>query len=159
MTVRRFGHLTARPPGAADAPFLAALYLATRPDLGALPVPPGVIGGIARHQQQLQLDDYARRYPAAQTWLVEEEGMPVGRLVLDPAGDALRVIDLSVAAGARRRGIARSVLTALQGDCSQEGRAIALRVRRENLAARALYARLGFGVVQDDGVALELIWR
>jgi ribosomal protein S18 acetylase RimI-like enzyme len=159
VTVRCFAHLTARAPGPADAPFLAALYLATRPDLGALPVPQGVIEGIARHQQQLQLDDYARRYPAAQTWLVEEEGIPVARLVLDSSGDALRVIDLSVAVGARRHGIARTVLTALQGDCSQVGRAIALRVRRDNLAARTLYERLGFTVVQDDAVALELIWR
>lgn len=159
MTVRRFAHLTARAPGPADAPFLAALYLATRPDLGALPVPQGVIEGIARHQQQLQLDDYARRYPAARTWLVEEEGIPVARVVLDSSGDALRVIDLSVAVGTRRRGIARTVLRALQEDCSQQGRAIALRVRRDNLAARALYERLGFGIVQDDGVALELIWR
>lgn len=159
MTVRCFAHLTARAPGAADAPFLAALYLATRPDLGALPVPQGVIEGIARHQQQLQLDDNARRYPAARTWLVEEEGIPVARVVLDSSGDALRVIDLSVAARARRRGIARTVLMALQVDCSQEGRAIALRVRRDNLAARALYERLGFTVVADDAVALELIWR
>jgi len=150
----RFGRLAARAPGTGDADFLAALYLATRPDLGALPVPRSVIEGIARHQQQLQLEDYARRYPGAETWLVEEEGMAVARLVLDRSEEALRVVDLAVAPAARRQGIARELLTALQA----RGGAIALRVRVENSAARALYASLGFTVRRDEGAALELAW-
>jgi ribosomal protein S18 acetylase RimI-like enzyme len=158
VTIRRFAHLTARAPGRADEAFLAALYLASRPDLGALPVPRSVIEGIARHQQQLQLGEYAQRYPDAETWLVEEEGRPVARLVLDWSNDAVRVIDLSVAVTARRRGVARTVLMALQDDCHGQ-RAITLRVRRENLAARALYECLGFSVVRDDAIMIELDWR
>lgn len=163
---QRFGHhlpgrLTWRAPDPADAPFLAALYLATRPDLGALPVPRSVIEGIARHQQQLQRDDYARRYPAAETWLLLEADAPVGRLVMDRGSAAWRVVDLAVAAGARRQGVARRVLAALQADCTGELR---LRVRRANLAARALYAQCGFTAMVgdgdgDDGEALELRWR
>lgn len=154
MTGRRFGRLSARQLGAGDEAYLAALYLDARPDLGALQVPRSVIEGIARHQQQMQRDDYARRFPEAETWLLEEEGEAAGRLVLDRSGDVLRVVDLSVSLKSRRRGIAKEALRALQA----ESRAIALRVRRENLGARALYGQLGFTVQRSDDAALELAW-
>lgn len=155
--VRRFGPLDARAPTAADAAFLFALYLAARPDLGALPVPRGVIEGIARHQQALQAADYATRFPHAETWVVEQDGAPVARLVLERDGQRLRVVDLAVATHARRRGIARMLLTALQEE--GEGKcAIVLRVLVGNDAARALYERQGFSLLRDDGFAQELVW-
>jgi len=154
---RRFGALTGRAPHATDAVFLAALYLATRPDLGALPVPRSVIEGIARHQQQLQVEEYAQRYPTAETWLLTDGNEALGRVVLDWTNDTLRVVDLAVAPHVRRRGVARAVLGALQDVCMGQ-RTMTLRVRRENTAARALYAACGFAVVRDDGATLELAW-
>lgn len=158
MNERRFGALTGRAPHADDAAFLAALYLAARPDLGALSVPRSVIEGIARHQQQLQVEAYAQRYPAAEIWLLADGQQALGRVVLDWTSDSLRVVDLAVALHARRHGVARTVLAALQAACRGQ-RTIALRVRCENTAARALYAACGFAVVQDDGATLELAWR
>jgi ribosomal protein S18 acetylase RimI-like enzyme len=155
---RRFGALTGRAPHASDCAFLAALYLATRPDLSALPVPRSVIKGIARHQQQLQVDEYALRYPAAETWLLTDGNEALGRVVLDWTSDTLRVVDLAVAPQAHRHGVARTVLGALQDACLGQ-RTMTLRVRCENVAARALYAACGFAVVQDDGATLELAWR
>ncbi|MBD8542578.1 GNAT family N-acetyltransferase [Oxalobacteraceae sp. CFBP 8761] len=157
MNERRFGALTGRAPHVSDSAFLAALYLATRPDLGALPVPRSVIEGIARHQQQLQIEAYAQRYPAAETWLLTDGEEALGRVVLDWKSDTLRVVDLAVAPHARRYGVARTVLGALQDACRGQ-RTIALRVRVENAAARALYAACGFAVVRDDGATLELAW-
>lgn len=157
MTERCFGALTGRAPQPSDAAFIASLYLATRPDLGALPVPRSVIEGIARHQQQLQADEYARRYPAAETWLLTDGAQAVGRVVLDATGDTLRVVDLAVAQDRRRQGVARTVLVALQAGCRGQ-RALTLRVRAENGAARALYAACGFAVVRGDGATLELRW-
>lgn len=155
MSTRRFGRLEARAPGPADGAFLEALYLDARPDLGALPVPRSVIEGIARHQRQQQVEDYAGRYPACETWLVVEAGEPVARVVLDRSGSGQRIVDLSVRKAARRRGLAHAVLRALQ----DEGVDIALRVRADNAAARALYARLGFTLQRDDKTTLELGWQ
>jgi len=67
----------------------------------------------------------------------------------------LRVVDLSVAASARRRGVARAVLRALQ----EEETAMALRVRADNAPARALYGKLGFTRQRTDAATLELGWR
>lgn len=151
----RFGNLGARPPAAADQDFLDRLYLDARPDLGALPVPRGVIEAIARHQRQLQAEDYARRYRASEHWLVLDAAEPVAHVVLARTPGALRVVDLAVLAAARRRGVARSILIALQ----QERLAIALRVRAANAPARALYEKLGFTLRRDDGATLELGWE
>jgi ribosomal protein S18 acetylase RimI-like enzyme len=116
-----------------------------------------VIEGIARHQQQLQVEEYAQRYPAAETWLLTDGTDVLGRVVLDWTGDALRVVDLAVAQHARRQGAARMVLAALQDACRGQ-RTMTLRVRSGNSAARALYAACGFAVVRDDGATLELGW-
>lgn len=155
MSGRSFGRLAARAPAADDEAFLEALYLDSRPDLGALPVPRGVIEGIARHQRAMQLDDYARRFAAPETWLVTEEERPVAGIVLAEEAGALRVVDLSVAPAARRKGIARCILRALQ----EERARVTLRVRSGNLAARRLYGALGFTLLHADDAAMELEWR
>lgn len=149
--------LATRLPDAGDTAFLEALYLDSRPDLTALPVPRSVVDGIARHQRQLQLADYALRYPGADTRVITDAGEPVARIVLACMPDSVRVVDLAVAAHARRRGIARAVLQTLQQKCTGR-RVLALRVRKDNTAAGALYRGLGFVTARDDGATLELVW-
>ncbi|MBQ5946024.1 GNAT family N-acetyltransferase [Massilia sp. ST3] len=161
MSTRRPSALSARAPrdgDPGDAAFLAALYLSARPDLGALPVPASVIEGIARHQQAQQREAYARAWPHAEEWIVEDGEGPLGRLVLDQGLEALRVVDLSIAPRARRRGHARSLLLALQDEAAAGGRVLALRVRLDNAPARRLYAGLGFEALSSDGVHQELRW-
>jgi ribosomal protein S18 acetylase RimI-like enzyme len=122
-------------------------------------VPPSVIEGIARYQQGLQRDAYAQACQQAEEWIVEDGEGPAGRLVLDRRPDGLRVVDLSIAPRARRRGHARAVLLALQDEAGERGQALALRVRADNTAARALYAALGFTTLHDEGASRELRWR
>ncbi|MBN6058063.1 GNAT family N-acetyltransferase [Nonomuraea sp. RK-328] len=78
---------------------------------------------------------------------VEEEGVPlaVGRAV--PQGDTLGVYCMATLPGARRRGLARSVLRAL---LRRGGLPSAyLVVTRANEAAQALYASEGFEPLPD----------
>ena len=155
MSARGFGRLAARAPSPADEAFLDALYLDSRPDLGALPVPRSVIEGIARHQRAMQLEEYARRHATLETWLVTDGEFPVARIVLAESAGVLRVVDLSVALAARRKGVASCVLRALQDESDR----IALRVRSANVAARRLYEALGFTLLRADDATMELEWR
>lgn len=153
-----FGHLHGRAPEPSDTPFLAQLYASTRTDLLYLPVPREVVDAIIRQQQQLQAQGYAQSFPHARTLVLEHLGAPVGRLVLNEAPGELRVVDISVAPGERRRGHARSVLGALQQRARQEGGSVSLRVRRDNPAARALYLSLGFEVTGGDEASEQMRW-
>jgi ribosomal protein S18 acetylase RimI-like enzyme len=153
-----FGHLGARAATDADAPFLAALYASTRADLLHLPVPRAVIDAIIVHQQQLQAQGYADAWPEALYLVLEHGGRAVGRLVLNQAPGQLRVVDLSIAPAARRRGHARAVLAALQERAGREACVLTLRVRTDNPGARALYASLGFEPVDSDASAEQMRW-
>lgn len=148
-------HLRARPAAPADAPFLAELYASTRADLLHLPVPRAVADAIVAHQQQLQAHGYAEAYPDAQYLVLEDGAMRVGRLVLNRAPGQLRVVDLSIAPAARRRGHARALLAALQERAGREACVLTLRVRADNGAARALYASLGFEPIEAGGEQLR----
>jgi ribosomal protein S18 acetylase RimI-like enzyme len=156
--VMLFEHLSARPATAGDAPFLAQLYASTRADLLHLPVPRDVIEAITRHQQQLQADGYAQAFPGAQYLVLEHLAAPIGRVVINVALGELRVVDMSIAPPARRRGHARAVLRALQQRAIDDGSTVALRVRKDNPGARKLYASLGFEVVSADESAEQMRW-
>jgi ribosomal protein S18 acetylase RimI-like enzyme len=153
-----FGQLAARPTGDEDAAFLAQLYASTRDDLLHLPVPREVIDAITRHQQQLQTAGYLASYPGAQFLLLEHLGAPVGRLVLHEADGELRVVDISIAPAARRRGHARSVLRSVMERAAAQSAAVTLRVRKDNPSARRLYASLGFDVTGEDEVSEQMRW-
>ena len=150
--------LHVREADAGDTAFLAALYLSTRPELQALPVPRSVIEGIARHQQAQRDAHYAARHPLRQAWVIEHGGQAVGMVLLAQTGEALRILELAVTKHARRQGIARTILRALQDDCDSR-QALALRVRIDNLAARKLYDSLGFITVDQAETTLELRWQ
>jgi ribosomal protein S18 acetylase RimI-like enzyme len=153
-----FGHLAARPATEADQGFLHELYAATRADLLHLPVPRAVIDAITAHQRQLQAQAYAEAYPQAHCLVLEDAGVPVGRVVLDRTGTDLRLVDLAIVPFMRRKGNARAVLRALQERAMREGWSVSLRVRRDNAQARALYAGAGFRPVAADAAAEQLRW-
>jgi ribosomal protein S18 acetylase RimI-like enzyme len=137
---------------------VAQLYASTRSDVQHLPVPQSVRDAIIAHQRQLQADDYRARYPCADYLIVEEGGAPVGRVVIDRAAGTIRVVDLAIAASARRRGHGRAVLAALQLQAAAQGCVLRLRVRQDNVAARALYAALGFEEEHSGAGFAQLRW-
>jgi len=84
-------------------------------------------------------------------YVVELDGNPVGRLWLsvdaDVAGGAGFVYDLFVAEPFRRRGIAEQAMRLLENEALRLGlKSLALHVFGYNLAARALYQKLGYEI-------------
>lgn len=151
--------LTIRPAGPADEAFFVALYRSTRDDLLALPADPAMIDGLVAMQHRMQAAGYRHSYPQAEYQVLERGGVAVGRLVTALAGDVVRVIDIAVLPQARGQGVAGEALRRLQAQAAAEGRGAALAVRKDNAAARRLYAALGFAVAGDNEMDLELRWR
>lgn len=103
------------------------------------------------HEQHL-----ATAFPDAEHALVTVDDAPVGRIVLDVDAERVHVVDVALMPEHQGSGLG----TALLGDTVARARAIGvpvqLMVRAENHRARALYARLGFVVLSDDGLDLLL---
>lgn len=148
-----------RDAGAADEAFFAGLYRSTRADLLALPADPSVIDGLIAMQHRLQMAGYHNSYPQAVYQVLERDGMAVGRLVTAAVDGAVRVVDIAVLPSARRAGVAAEALRRLQVQAAGAGHAVALSVRKDNVAARLLYEALGFAVDSEDTMRLELRWR
>jgi ribosomal protein S18 acetylase RimI-like enzyme len=148
-----------RDANAADETFFACLYRSTRDDLLALPADPSVIDGLIAMQHGLQVAGYRDSYPQAVYQVLERDGVAVGRLVTATVDGAVRVVDIAVLPSARRAGVAADALRRLQVQAAGAGRAVALSVRQDNVAARHLYEALGFAVDSEDTMRLELRWH
>lgn len=86
-----------------------------------------------------------RENPTARPWVAEWRGCVVGMLVLWLVLDEAHIATLAVHPDYRRRGIgARLLTTALEAARAEGAKRAFLEVRASNLAAQAMYAKLGF---------------
>ena len=154
----RLQSLTLRPARAEDAPFLRRLYASTREDeLSALAWNPGQRETFLTLQVDAQERHYRAHYRHAQFDVIEREGMPVGRLVVDRSARAIHVVDIALLPAQRGAGIGSALLRELQGEAAARGSAVTLRVVQTNPALR-LYARLGFREVDKDEIYVGMEW-
>lgn len=96
-----------------------------------------------------QAGDYERVFsvaaPARMALVAEEAGRVIGFLVAQSVEPVWDLENVAVATDARRRGLARALVSALLARARGESaEAVFLEVREANLAARALYEKLGF---------------
>lgn len=143
---------------AGDDAFACALYSSTRDDLRLLPGPPALAEQLIAMQWRAQVLGYRQSYPHAFYLVLEHDGAPVGRLVLDQDGDALRLVDIAILPGERGRGAGSAALRGLQALAGARRLHLALGVSKSNTAARRLYRRLGFELRAEDELQEQLAW-
>jgi ribosomal-protein-alanine N-acetyltransferase len=86
--------------------------------------------------------------PGASAYLAEADGKAAGFILVREAAGEAEILSLGVKPEARRRGLARSlVLAAAKAIFANGSQILFLEVAADNLAARALYASLGFAEV------------
>lgn len=137
----------------ADLDFLLGLYADSRArEMAVLPWPEAQKHAFLAQQFTAQHGDYHSRFAERRFWVVERENRPVGRLYLAaPEAGRLRIVDLSLAARAQRRGWGGTLLRWLARAAQGAGAELELHVRQDN-PARRLYERLGFHRVETRGV-------
>lgn len=108
-----------------------AAYARYMPRLGREPAP--------------MLDDYAARIAAGQAWILEEDGTPLGVLVLEDQAGALLLCNIAIAPEAQGKGIGRRLITFTEAEARRRGHAL-LRLYTNELMVEnvAMYPRLGF---------------
>jgi ribosomal protein S18 acetylase RimI-like enzyme len=147
-----------RPETVDDEPFLYRVYASTRvEELAATGWAEAVKDSFLRMQYAAQRSAYAASHPRASFDVVLVEGEPAGRLYVDRVPDAIQVIDIALLPKHRGRGVGTQLVRALLAEANAGGRRVTLNVVRSN-RARGLYQRLGFHIVRDREVYVDLEW-
>ena len=112
----------------------------------AQPVDLTAVVALARDCGLVATDSASLTHPATRVWIARvAEGIPVAFLHLWEVADELEIHDLAVSPEWRRRGIGRALVSEARSFGLARGkRSMVLEVRKSNLAARTLYASLGF---------------
>lgn len=146
-----------RPETPDDLPLHAAIYASTRQDeMDAAGFSPEMRESFVAMQFQAQNTHYRQHFPRAEWSIIECDGQPAGRLILDREEDHLHIMDIALLPAFRNRGIGSDLLTKL---CAEAGPLAVRLYAQNNDRAIHLYRRLGFRPVSDDGMNTELIWR
>jgi ribosomal protein S18 acetylase RimI-like enzyme len=137
-----------------DEEFLFNVYASTRVDEMSL-----VAWGdsqketFLRMQFHAQHQQYQLTYPDAINQIIEFNGIPTGRLMVDRSENEIVLVDIALLPDFRNLGLGTSVLRNLQ----EEGKKITLHVIRSNPAIN-LYQRFGFIFVGEDAFYSKMEW-
>lgn len=142
----------------ADDAFAAALYRSSREDLRMLPGNPAFVEQLLAMQQRAQMLGYRQAHPQAAYLVLERDGVPIGRLVLDHDGTVLRLVDIAILPEAQNQGGGGAVLRGLQALAGARQWRLELGVSKSNVAACRLYQRLGFRLLAEDALQAQLAW-
>jgi ribosomal protein S18 acetylase RimI-like enzyme len=143
-----------------DEPFVRHLYKSSRTaEFAAATLPPSALDTLLDQQFGAQGRGYAAQFPEAVTLIIVHDARPIGRLILHADHARWRIVDIVLLPEARGRGVGTDVLEALVRAARNAGAAaLDLSVLATNVAARRLYARLGFEP-RDSGVHISMTRR
>jgi ribosomal protein S18 acetylase RimI-like enzyme len=150
--------LRARAVDGGDTDFLARLYFSTRLDLQSTTADPAFVASLIAMQQRFQAAGYRIDFPGAGYLVLERNGAPCGRIVVDAREQALRLVDIALLSEARGQGVGSHILRALQGCATQLGLLLTLSVHHSNPKARRLYLALGFQTSSRDAVSEQMVY-
>lgn len=148
-----------RPMRPDDEGFLYNVYASTRLDeLTALGWSEAQREAFLRMQFRAQHQSYLTQFPMADFAIILHHERPIGRLYIERRTDETRGIDIAILPEYRRAGIGTAILQDLLAEATRDGKPFRIHVEKFNRAQR-LYKRLGFTILDDDGVYLFMEWR
>ncbi len=152
------GGAALRPATDDDGRFLEELYASTRREEVAGWGWSEAQQDVFLHMQHAaQRQGYRARFPRADDRIIEVEGRPAGRLLVDRAEHELRLVDVALLPEFRGRGIGGRLLQSLLGEAQRADKPVRLQVLAQS-RARRLYLRLGFRPVAEQTPYVEMEW-
>ena len=101
-------------------------------------------------KEEWQLERFREGYAPSLLRVIQWEGQDVGVLQIQERAEEIFLVNLQVLPGFQNRGIGTRVIRELVEQSARQGKPVALQVLKVNLAARALYQRLGFGITGEN---------
>ncbi|MGG4493803.1 GNAT family N-acetyltransferase [Brevibacillus reuszeri] len=111
-----------------------------------------------RMQFEMQQKSYRLQYPDANYQLIVADEEAVGHMLLVHRDDKIILADLALLPSSRGCGIGSTIIRQLQMQAEQLAKTIRLHVMITN-EARHLYERLGFRVIGENGLHMEMEWK
>lgn len=151
-----------RPAQAEDEAFLFLLFAESQPQLDLLRPNETLWRSLIDVQYRGRKMTYDQLYPGAENSILcwrDAAGAahPVGRILVYQQPGRWRIIDIAVLAAQRGKGIGAWALKACMAESAAAGARLELRVTFGN-PARRLYERLGFTVVSEEGMDVEMAY-
>ena len=157
---RAGGDIILRPERADDEGFLAELFRGSAlAELALMPVADAVKEALVRMQFDSQTATYRGRFPHARFDIVEQHGQPIGRLVVDPGGEAGCIVDFALLAECRGHGIGTTILAAVMRQFARLRRRVLCKVLANNEASLRMCRHVGFVQIGVVPPFLQLEWR
>jgi ribosomal protein S18 acetylase RimI-like enzyme len=142
-----------------DQAFRFELFCQSRAaEFALLPLDAGGYEKLMRFQFQAQTATYRANFPNARCDIIELDGTPIGRIVVDRPGDMIYIVDQAIVPPLRSRGFGTAIMTALMKEAGATGLPVRLKVASSNDAAMRLYLRLGFVPIHSDPLYVEMEW-
>lgn len=102
------------------------------------------------HQQLIQM------YPNAELNIVMLNKEPVGRIYINYGQTSVRILEIGVLEQYRGLGIGKKILTRVIKEAEKNEKTVNLQVAWFNQSAYTFYERIGFKVVENNGVVSEM---
>jgi len=144
---------------AGDEEVLLEIYASTRADeLAVTNWSAPEREAFVRMQFAAQRDYYRTQYPNGDHRLILANGHPAGRLYTAENEDEIRILDITVLPHLRRAGIGTPLINEVLSRAKEAGKPVRIFVETLN-PSRRLFERLGFTVIEEDGLNVLLECR
>ena len=154
------GRLVLRPETQDDLPFRFALFCRSRPpEWDQVYLPVETLTQVMNHQFWAQTETYLARFPEARFDIIELDGEPIGRIVVNRPGDRIHIVDQAIVPARRGQGLGTAIMRQLMAEAQAEGLFMTLKVSNANDPSMRLYSRLGFEVLTESLEYIEMTWR
>ena len=150
--------ITFRPINNDDLDFLQRVYFSTREEeMKIVPWTDDQKQAFLHQQFDAQHTYYQEQFKDAKFEVILRDDQPIGRLYLDRRENEHRIIDIAILPEFRGQGIGGGIMRDLLDEAIQVNKPVTIHVERNNQAMH-LYERLGFQMIEDQGVYFLMKW-
>lgn len=148
-----------RPVEEGDRALLLRVFASTREDeRGLVDWSDEQWDAFIRMQFEAQCRHYAMHFLGSEHLVIQRSGYPVGRIWVHRGATEIRLLDVSLLAEHRGRGIGTYLIRRLQSQARRAKLPVHHSVEVANEGARRLYERLGFKAVETCGLHIAMEW-